>query len=55
MLNEAEMVRAKVTVTVDQDLMKWVDQLVEDKKFRNRSHAVEYALYELRKKGLEEG
>jgi len=48
-MNEDEMVRAKVTVTVDQDLITWVDQLIEEKKYRNRSHAVEYALYELRK------
>ena len=44
MNTETEMVRKKVTVTIDKDLVQWVDKQVEKKIFRNRSHAFERAL-----------
>lgn len=37
-----------ITVRVDDDLLKWVDELVETKKFSSRSHAVKLALYMLK-------
>jgi len=42
------MIRVKVTATVDQELIEWIDQEVKKKRFRNRSHAIEYALAMLR-------
>ena len=38
-----------VNVTIDQDLVKWVDRKVQEKKYASRSHAVNVALTELRK------
>jgi len=38
------MPRAKVSVTVDSELIEWVDKEVKTRRFRNRSHAVEVAL-----------
>lgn len=43
-LEENAVVRAKISVTVDSELVKWVDEQVKAKRFRNRSHAVEWAL-----------
>lgn len=39
--------RVKMSVTIDQELMKWVDERIKKRIFRNRSHALEYALAEL--------
>jgi Arc/MetJ-type ribon-helix-helix transcriptional regulator len=38
------MPKAKVALTLDRDLLKEVDDLVDQKRFRNRSQAVESAL-----------
>ncbi len=40
--------RVKISVTVDEDLVKWARRQVDGKKFRSLSHLVEVALYELR-------
>jgi len=37
-------------ITVDPKLAAWVDQKVEEKKFASRSHAVDVALMELKRK-----
>ena len=34
----------RICVTIDRDLLDWVDQKIEEKHFANRSHAVEYSL-----------
>jgi len=39
-----------INVTVDQDLIKWVDGKVKEKTFASRSHAVNVGLAELRKR-----
>ena len=36
--------RAKVSATIDQRLVRWVDEQVGTRRFRNRSHAIEWAL-----------
>jgi len=41
------MPKQKVTVTVERRLLEWVDVEVEKFRFRNRSHALEYALAKL--------
>lgn len=38
----------KVTSTVDQELIEWIDREVEKRRFRNRSHAIEYAIAKLK-------
>jgi len=48
-MNEVEiaMSRIRVFATIREDVLKWVDQQVENTRFRNRSHALEYALIKL--------
>jgi len=41
------MPKQKVTVTIEKRLLEWVDTEVEKFRFRNRSHALEYALAKL--------
>ena len=36
----------KIAVTIDQDLLAWLDQLVEEKQFPSRSRAVQEAIRE---------
>lgn len=44
---ETEMKRVRVFATIREDVEKWVQKEVESGKFRNRSHAIEYALLQL--------
>ncbi|MCJ7560473.1 ribbon-helix-helix domain-containing protein [Candidatus Bathyarchaeota archaeon] len=44
------MPRVRVFATVREDVVKWVDEQVEKARFRNRSHAIEYALIQLMEK-----
>jgi Arc/MetJ-type ribon-helix-helix transcriptional regulator len=39
-----ETMKAKMSVTVEHNLVQWIDKQVETQRFRNRSHAVEVAL-----------
>ena len=36
--------KAKISVTVDKQIVDWIDEQVKTQRFRNRSHAVELAL-----------
>lgn len=38
------MPKTKVALTLDSELVEWVDELVDRQRFRNRSQAVESAL-----------
>jgi Arc/MetJ-type ribon-helix-helix transcriptional regulator len=42
--------KVKTSVTLDEDILKWVDAEIKTKRFANRTHAIEYALEQLRKK-----
>lgn len=49
-----ENMKSKISVTVDKNIVDWVDEQVKTQRFRNRSHAVELALMkfiEAEKKG----
>jgi len=41
------MVKQKISVTVDEKMIKIIGNLLADAKFRNRSHVVEVALNEM--------
>jgi Arc/MetJ-type ribon-helix-helix transcriptional regulator len=41
--------KIKTSVSLDQDTLKWMDELIKTKRFRNRSHIMEYAIEQLRK------
>jgi Arc/MetJ-type ribon-helix-helix transcriptional regulator len=36
--------KSKISVTVDKQIVEWMDKQVATQRFRNRSHAVEVAL-----------
>ena len=36
--------KERITITVDKDLLKWIDNQVDDKVFANRSHAIEFLI-----------
>jgi Arc/MetJ-type ribon-helix-helix transcriptional regulator len=46
-MSETEMKRVRVFATIREDVEKWVQLEVEKGRFRNRSHAIEYALLHL--------
>jgi Arc/MetJ-type ribon-helix-helix transcriptional regulator len=48
----AFMVRRKVSVTVDEELVEWMDNLIQRNLFRNRSHVMEEALKHMKQKGI---
>jgi len=39
-----EIMKSKISVTVEKRIVDWIDAQVKTMRFRNRSHAVEYAL-----------
>lgn len=41
------MSKQKVTVTIEKRVLDWTDKQIESLRFRNRSHAFEYALAKL--------
>jgi Arc/MetJ-type ribon-helix-helix transcriptional regulator len=41
--------RVPKTITINQQLVDWINGKIEDKEFANLSHAIEKALYELKK------
>jgi len=36
--------KAKISVSVDQELVDWIDEQIKNKRFASRSHAVDYIL-----------
>jgi len=44
------MPRVRVFATIKEDIEEWIQKEVESGRFRNRSHAIEYALLQLMKK-----
>jgi len=39
-----------VSISIDDDFLIWIDEQIKNKRFANRSHAIEYALWELKQK-----
>jgi Arc/MetJ-type ribon-helix-helix transcriptional regulator len=39
-----DIMKSKISVTVEKRIVDWMDEQVKTMRFRNRSHAVEYAL-----------
>ena len=42
--------KERITITVDQDLLRWIDKKVDAKIYANRSHALEYLIHHERQK-----
>ncbi len=43
------MPKEKIAISIDPALLKWIDSQVQIHKFANRSHAIEYAIAQVRK------
>jgi len=41
--------KSGTSVYMDRDLLRWIDEKIKERDYRNRSHAVEYAVAQLRK------
>jgi len=41
--------KRKTSISLDSDLLRWIHEKIEEKKFASVSHAVEYALERLRR------
>lgn len=52
-MSETEMKRVRVFATIREDVEQWIQREVEEGRFRNRSHAIEYALLQLMKQEKE--
>ncbi len=42
------MAKVKTSIALDKDLLRWVDQEIEKRRFANRTHAIEFALQQLK-------
>ena len=42
--------KEKFSVSVDDNLLKWLDSEIKNKRFASRSHGIEFAINELKKK-----
>lgn len=40
----------RTSVTLDDEIIKWIDEQIKKKKFASRSHAVEYCIYQIMQK-----
>ena len=38
------MVKERITITLDSELLKWLDKRISDRTFANRSHGFEYLI-----------
>ena len=45
------MTEKKTSVTLSDEILKWIDEQIKTKRFASRSHAVEYCVNEVMKKG----
>ncbi|HEV2193370.1 MAG TPA: ribbon-helix-helix domain-containing protein [Nitrosopumilaceae archaeon] len=43
------MAKLKLTISVDEELVNWIDQQIKEKIFSSRSHGFEYAVSKLKK------
>ena len=49
------MVKSGTSIYMDRNILRWIDKKVKDCVYRNRSHAVEYAMVQLMKKDRRPG
>jgi hypothetical protein len=40
--------KVKTSVTLDEDLLKWIDGEIKTKRFASRTHALEFAIEQLK-------
>jgi metal-responsive CopG/Arc/MetJ family transcriptional regulator len=45
-MNETMPPKKRVTVSLSKDILEWVDAQVEDRTYKDRSHAIEKIIYD---------
>lgn len=46
MIERNEMPKQRVTISISKDVLEWIDRQVENRTFKDRSHAVEKLIYD---------
>lgn len=46
--------KPKLTITVDSELIKWIDEEIRKKRFSSRSHAFEFCVHRVKEKEKKE-
>ena len=47
--------KERITITIDKELLKWLDNNVANRVFANRSHGLEFLIMQKRKEENNEG
>ena len=47
------MPKARRTITLDREILEWIEEQIKEKRFASLSHAIEYALSKLIKEEVE--
>lgn len=43
----------RITIALDEDLVKWIDEQIKEKRYANRSHAIQSCVYNEMKRSKE--
>jgi metal-responsive CopG/Arc/MetJ family transcriptional regulator len=46
MISEANMPKQRVTISISKDVLDWIDKQIENRNYKDRSHAIEKVLYD---------
>ena len=46
MKSENEMPKQRVTISISKDVLEWIDNQVQNRIFKDRSHAIEKLIYD---------
>jgi Arc/MetJ-type ribon-helix-helix transcriptional regulator len=52
--NNEVMPKIRRSVTISKELMEWIQEEIKRKRFKDVSHAIEYALYQLMEESKKE-
>ncbi|OGJ21441.1 hypothetical protein A3K73_09030 [Candidatus Pacearchaeota archaeon RBG_13_36_9] len=50
---EDKMTKQKISITLDEEMIKIIETVLKDAQFRNRSHVIEYSLKKFLEKKLD--
>lgn len=50
--NCAHKMKERITVTLDKELLDWIDFKVKERVFANRSHGFEFLIADIQRKGI---
>ena len=47
--------KPRIAITIDPELLDWIDGKIKSKKFANRSHAIEYCVHDAMENEMKQG